>query len=171
MLRPIDWSFGTFCCLYNGPSNPLCSATRLTATPIPSLFQSVLSLIICTGMSAVTTHDVSKCISSGMCSREWYGCHGPLHPLHSFFGTLQQGRSVQRLRSISSSSIYPDRMLTHHPQHFVVVYYTGERFDCGKSDCKLSKEHMHKTAKECFCNSVSVRFLCGLSVAASSSQS
>jgi len=36
--------------------------------------------------------------------------------------------------------------------HYVVSYYTGETYDCGQEDCKLSSAHMHKTAKSCFCN-------------------
>jgi hypothetical protein len=44
-----------------------------------------------------------------------------------------------------------------HLQHYVLRYYTGENYDCGRSDCKLSSAHVHKTAKTCFCNTVRVR--------------
>jgi len=36
--------------------------------------------------------------------------------------------------------------------HYVVTYYSGETWDCESPTCKLSKNHMHKTAKNCFCN-------------------
>jgi hypothetical protein len=39
-------------------------------------------------------------------------------------------------------------------QHYVVSYYTGETYDCGQSNCKLSSSHMHRTATVCSCNTV-----------------
>ncbi|EPQ54258.1 hypothetical protein GLOTRDRAFT_27801, partial [Gloeophyllum trabeum ATCC 11539] len=38
--------------------------------------------------------------------------------------------------------------------HNVVLYYTGNRTDCGSSTCALSSAHMHKTSKQCGCSRV-----------------
>ncbi|KAI0316558.1 hypothetical protein OF83DRAFT_237236 [Amylostereum chailletii] len=39
--------------------------------------------------------------------------------------------------------------------HYVRLYYTGNKTDCGSSTCALSTAHMHKTAKSCYCSRVS----------------
>ena len=44
-------------------------------------------------------------------------------------------------------------------QHYVRVYQTGNTYDCGSPGCKLSSAHMHKTARNCGCNTVRRLFL------------
>ncbi|KAI6042978.1 hypothetical protein EDC04DRAFT_2866555 [Pisolithus marmoratus] len=36
--------------------------------------------------------------------------------------------------------------------HYVPIYETGNTTDCGSPYCKLSTAHMHKTARNCGCN-------------------
>ncbi|EIW84019.1 hypothetical protein CONPUDRAFT_119568 [Coniophora puteana RWD-64-598 SS2] len=36
--------------------------------------------------------------------------------------------------------------------HYVRVYQTGITYDCKQPQCKLSSAHMHKTARNCGCN-------------------
>ncbi|KAI0688396.1 hypothetical protein BC835DRAFT_1284714 [Cytidiella melzeri] len=35
--------------------------------------------------------------------------------------------------------------------HNVLLYYTGEVYDCNYEHCALSKAHVHKTARNCSC--------------------
>ncbi|KAG6334226.1 hypothetical protein ID866_4870 [Astraeus odoratus] len=37
--------------------------------------------------------------------------------------------------------------------HYVRIYQTGITHDCESPYCKLSPSHMHKTARNCGCNS------------------
>ncbi|RPD75167.1 hypothetical protein L226DRAFT_534742 [Lentinus tigrinus ALCF2SS1-7] len=37
------------------------------------------------------------------------------------------------------------------PQHFVILYYSGEKWDCGSPNCGVSSAHAHKTARNCPC--------------------
>ena len=39
-------------------------------------------------------------------------------------------------------------------QHYVRLYWTGNRTDCGSPDCLHSMAHRHKTAKTCKCSRV-----------------
>lgn len=39
-------------------------------------------------------------------------------------------------------------------QHYVRLYWTGNRTDCGSPDCFNSAAHRHKTARTCRCNRV-----------------
>ena len=36
-------------------------------------------------------------------------------------------------------------------QHFVILYYSGEKWDCGSPNCGLSSQHAHKNARNCPC--------------------
>ncbi|KZT25078.1 hypothetical protein NEOLEDRAFT_1066180, partial [Neolentinus lepideus HHB14362 ss-1] len=36
-------------------------------------------------------------------------------------------------------------------QHWVNIYYTGDKTDCGSETCKTSQSHKHKTARDCGC--------------------
>ncbi|KAI0264392.1 hypothetical protein BC834DRAFT_826572 [Gloeopeniophorella convolvens] len=38
--------------------------------------------------------------------------------------------------------------------HYVRLYSTGNRTDCGSPDCFHSGAHKHKTARSCFCSRV-----------------
>ena len=64
---------------------------------------------------------------------------------------LQQGRPVQRLWGMFPSNAHTEGPpYVYFLQHYVVSYYTGETYDCGQSNCKLSSAHMHKSeAKTC----------------------
>ncbi|KAI0767937.1 hypothetical protein BC629DRAFT_1292670 [Irpex lacteus] len=35
--------------------------------------------------------------------------------------------------------------------HNVLLYYSGEVYDCNQEYCGLSKAHIHKTARNCSC--------------------
>ncbi|KAM5538551.1 hypothetical protein V8D89_007884 [Ganoderma adspersum] len=35
--------------------------------------------------------------------------------------------------------------------HFVILYYSGEKWDCGSPNCGLSSQHAHKNARNCPC--------------------
>ncbi|KAH9987329.1 hypothetical protein BJV74DRAFT_504057 [Russula compacta] len=37
-------------------------------------------------------------------------------------------------------------------QHYVRLYFTGNRTDCGSPDCLHSMAHKHKTARTCKCS-------------------
>ncbi|KAI0064746.1 hypothetical protein BV25DRAFT_183299 [Artomyces pyxidatus] len=39
-------------------------------------------------------------------------------------------------------------------QHYVKLYSTGVRTDCGLPNCVHSANHMHKTARTCYCSQV-----------------
>ncbi|KAI0069582.1 hypothetical protein K474DRAFT_1610255, partial [Panus rudis PR-1116 ss-1] len=36
--------------------------------------------------------------------------------------------------------------------HFVILYYSGNKVDCGQPNCALSPSHMHKNGERCGCN-------------------
>ena len=40
-------------------------------------------------------------------------------------------------------------------QHFVILYYSGEKWDCGSPNCGVSSAHAHKNARNCPCPKVS----------------
>lgn len=40
-------------------------------------------------------------------------------------------------------------------QHFVTLYYSGNKFDCGSPTCALSSAHVHPGSRTCNCNRVS----------------
>ncbi|KAH9902795.1 hypothetical protein C8Q73DRAFT_21826 [Cubamyces lactineus] len=35
--------------------------------------------------------------------------------------------------------------------HFVVLYYSGEKWDCGSPTCGLSAAHAHSNSRSCSC--------------------
>ena len=65
------------------------------------------------------------------------------------FGNQHRGCGVRRPCPTSGSPIIDIPLL----QHYVVVYYTGIKMDCGQSNCGLSSAHTH-TARNCGCPKV-----------------
>ena len=81
----------------------------------------------------------------------------------------QSWKPVPRLRGTSypfirESARLPDFTFPHrrpllraslyNKQHYVRLYWTGNRTDCGSPDCLHSMAHRHKTARTCKCNRV-----------------
>jgi hypothetical protein len=118
-----------------------------------------------------------------MCREEWYASYGDLYNYNTFSDDgfspphFQLWESIPRLRGACFHSILnqreklvPDSLLfcsvptpfffffsfslLKHPQHYVRLYSTGNKTDCGSPDCFYSSAHKHKTARTCYCSRV-----------------
>ncbi|KAI6108222.1 hypothetical protein F5141DRAFT_1121646 [Pisolithus sp. B1] len=69
-------------------------------------------------------------------------------------------RPVQGLRGMYSLATFPVVLVSDSTavlvvppvKHYLRIYQTGVTLDCGSPYCKLSTAHMHKTARNCGCN-------------------